>query len=612
MKQNYLSLLLCGCAAVSALAAPVIPVAESYTDYTGDSFVAHWQGSAGSKYLLSVFAPGADTTVTEDFSSVNQTGGKINTSAPGYPEGWKVAVSNNGSTDIVYYNSKNHILLDATDDEITTPFLLGGNLKSYVLNANLVNADSITKDNSSIFKVKVYTKDGELLTSGQIEAYYFASYSDFDLIEAFGHVLGNVGKIAISLEKADGKVGDLAINSITYKYEAPDYVLSDYATQDDSCKVTGLDAEKAYYYYVKAQDDTTTTDISNLIQVDGFLNPVAVDATEISGTSFTANWNRLPKAVGYILHPYKYEVATETGTKNILVDDFSKATQGTYASPSSCSNPDDVTATPGWIGRNMITAEGMFGASAGRYPMSLSYVQTPVINLAADSGKYTIKIKAQGTAGDNLALYRVGYMIDTNGDGTADALNIHRVTFDSNGIAEETWEMTDGAEEMRISIEESKLKKYLIDEISITQAVHVGDVTKISLTTDTIRGGENTSYTLTGLDEGGKYGYAVEAYRHDFYGYPEYTELSNEIAVELIPSTGISLVDADASAPVVRQIGREVSVELAKAEPICIYSLDGRFVQSVTGKAGVNSFTMNAASVYVVKVGAYSYKVLTK
>ncbi len=606
MKQTYFSLFLCGCAAVSALAAPVIPVALAYSDYTGDSFVANWQGKAGSNYLLNVFAPSAtDTTVTEDFSAVNQANGKINQTTPNYPAGWEVAVTDNGSTDVVYYNNKNHILLDATGDAVTTPFFLGGNLKSYVLNANVVNADGITKDNSSVFKVQVYNKDGELITSGQIETLYFAQRTDFDLVEAFGYTPGNVGKILITLIKDDGKVGDLAINSITYKYEAPDYVLRNYATTAESHKVTGLDADKAYYYYLQAKDDTTVSDISNIIFVDGFLTPVATDAVDITGTSFTATWNRLPKAAGYILHPYKYEIATEPGTKTILADDFSKATSGTVASPVTISNPDDVTATPGWIGRNFITAEGMFGANAGRFPMNLSYVQTPVLNLAANNGNYTVKIKAYGTAGDYLSLYRVGYLVNN-------ALNIHKVTFDDNGVAEETWQMTDGAEEMRISIEESKLKKYLIDEISITQVLNVGDTTKISLATDTIVGGENTSFTFTNLEENGKYGYAVEGYRHDFYGYPEYTELSNVINVDLKANTGVNGIDADASAPVVRQAGREVSVALQKAEPIYIYGLDGRFVQTVAGRAGVNSFTLNAASAYVLKVGAYSYKLIVK
>ncbi len=606
MKKNLLSLLLCGSVAALASAAPVIPVASDYTEYTGNSFVANWQGQAGSNYLLSVFTPAAtDTTVTEDFSTVSQSNGKINQAAPNYPAGWEVNVTAAGSTDVVYYNDKNHLLLDATGDAVTTPLLLGGNIKSYVLNASLVNADSITRNNSSVFKVEIYNKSGELITSGQIEALYFAQRSDFNLTEAFGYTPYNVGKVLITLVKDDGKVGDLAINSISYTYEAPDYVLRDHATTAESYKVTGLDADKVYYYYVQAKNDTAASDLSNFIIVDGFLSPVATEAVDVTGTSFTATWNRLPKAAGYIIHPYKYEIAAEAGTRTVLYDDFSKATQGTTTSPVSISDPDEVTATPGWIGRNFITAEGMFGANAGRFPMNLSYVQTPVLNLAADNGNYTIKIKAYGTAGDYLSLYRVGYVVNN-------ALNIHKVTFDSNGVAEETWQMTDGAEEMRISIEESKLKKYLIDEIAITQAINAGDTTKISLATDTIMGGSNLTYTLSNLEENGKYGYAVEGFRYNFFGYPEYTSLSNVINVDLKANTGIGGISADAAAPVVRQAGREVSVTLVKAEPIYIYGLDGRFVQTVAGRTGVNSFTLNAASVYVLKVGAYTYKLLAK
>lgn len=83
------------------------------------------------------------------------------------------------------------------------------------------------------------------------------------------------------------------------------------------------------------------------------------------------------------------------------------------------------------------------------------------MNLSSNNGKYKIHIKAHGTAGDYLSIYRIGYMIDSNGDGEPDALNIHKVTaFDENGYTEETWEMEDGAENMQLSIEENKLKRF--------------------------------------------------------------------------------------------------------------------------------------------------------
>lgn len=599
--------LCCSAAAFAATAAPKAPVANDYSDYTGTSFVANWTGEASNGFLLSVYAPGYSTlNENQDFSTVNQTGGKINTANPNFPKGWDVHVSDNGSTDVAYYNDKNHVVLDATGDYMTTPFILGGDITSFVIYANIFNADGITKDNSSVFKIEVYDKSGEIITAGQIEALYFAQRQSLDLIEAFGYKPANVGKVKISLIKDDGKVGDVAINSIAYVYEAPDYVLTDKKVTGQSYTVNGVDAERAYFYYLKSVDGDSVSAMSNFIRVDGFLTPTATEATEVGSTGFTANWNRLPKAIGYIVHPYKYETATEDGVKSVLTDDFSKATEGTVAAPVTITDPDEVTATPGWIGRNFITAKGMFGANAGRFPVNLSYVQTPMLNLSANGGKYKIHIKAYGTAGDNLSVYRVGYTV-------GGALNTHKVTaFDANGYAEDTWEMEDGVEEMRLSIEESKLKKYLIDEISITQETKAGTVTRISLTTDTLRAADMTSLKLTDLDAGGKYGYAVEGMRYDQYGFPEYTKLSNEITVQLTDATGIDQATATATKPVVSVSGQQVSIALSSDAAIRLYSLDGRFVQTLAGHAGVNTLTLNGGQVYVIAVGGYSYKVLPR
>ena len=55
------------------------------------------------------------------------------------------------------------------------------------------------------------------------------------------------------------------------------------------------------------------------------------------------------------------------------------------------------------------------------------------MTLTSNNGKIKIHNKASGTSGDYLSIYRIGYMIDSNGDGEPDALNIHKVTaFDEN------------------------------------------------------------------------------------------------------------------------------------------------------------------------------------
>ena len=303
MRKVYSMLALLMTTALSALAGPQAPLIKEASMYTGNSFVANWGGDNSNKYLLSVYTVGEGVTqVTEDFSKVNQKDGKLDAANPGIPAGWTVDVAAKGTTDVVYDGSKNRILLDGDADHVTTPIMVGGNMTSCVFKANIVHAEGITKDNSSVFAVKVYDKEGDLLTSGRIEALYFASRQDFNVTEAFGYIPANVGRIEFAIEKTDGhSVGDIAISSISYEFKASKFVMTDREVTETHYTVTGLDPEAVYYYYVKAQEGTEVSAMSGIMLVDEFLPTTALPASNVTANSFTANWEYLPKSAGYIV-----------------------------------------------------------------------------------------------------------------------------------------------------------------------------------------------------------------------------------------------------------------------------------------------------------------------
>ena len=232
------------------------------------------------------------------------------------------------------------------------------------------------------------------------------------------------------------------------------------------------------------------------------------------------------------------------------------------------------------------------------------------MNLSSNNGKYKIHIKARGTAGDYLSIYRIGYMIDSNGDGEPDALNIHKVTaFDENGYAEETWEMEDGAENMQLSIEENKLKRFFIDEITIIQESKAGEVTRIPLVPVTISDGSQTSYTFTDLETNGNYGYEVTGMRYNDYEEEEYSETSNLITVQLIHSGIESNTTQN-----VKVIASENSINIVLSERalIQIFTANGQLVKTINGTSGENIVSIPAANIYIVKVGSKIFKVIAR
>lgn len=608
MGKFYSALLLLLSMAAGASADVQPPVIKAPGQYTGRSFVANWAGNGDEQYLLSVYRLSDNqTNVSEDFSKVNQTDGKIDASNTGLPEGWDVDIAANGSKDVVYYNDRNHILLDANADKVTTPVIVGGNLSSFVINANLVNADGIAQDNSSVFYVKVYDKAGDLVTSGQIEAMYFAMRQDFDLAEAFGYMPANIGKVEIGLEKSDGKsVGDIAINSITYAYDAPEYVLSDVATTAESYLVDNLDPELVYYYYVKAKSGAQVSPMSGIWAVDEFLPTTAQPATELTSTSFVANWEYLPRSAGYVLQPYRYDVAEESGEKEVLGESFSKSHSGTVDDPvTSVPSPDELTDNPGWTGSNLIAADGMLGANSGRFPVNMSYVHSPEMNLSGNGGRYTIRVKAHGTPGDQLSIYHVGYMVDG-------ALNMHKLTFDDNGDVDETWQMDDGDEQTVLSFEESKLKPFLLDEVRVSMAVEKGDTSIVKLDAVDVNDSKTTSYRLDHLKENATYSYTVQGWRTDEYGNRVESQISDPVYVRLADATGIGAAPAAERQPTVRIDGTTLTVALPHDAPIYVFTADGAAQRVLQGKTGENVLSLESGRAYIVKAYGYAFKVAVR
>jgi len=465
MKKNVKTLR----CAVSALAVVLFTGVSSATveagfgDYTGDSFVATWDEAAGTTdYHLNVFSINAENLqqVDETFAGLNVVDGVIDAANPNAPAGWVI-----GATKATEVEGRNCIVLSENGDYVYF-FNKDGVISDYTLFAGMINtAPTPDQLNMPVLKFDLYNNAGETIMSGNISALWFTLYEDLLLREGFGAWPDNVASIKVTLVKeTEGLQGDVVIKSVTHNYCERGFVVRDEAATSPYT-VSGLDPETVYYFYVTGKDADGNAVNSDIVTVDGFLTPEITGHTVDSKSGYTVTWNPVPKAEGYKLTHYTVK-KLETGETAIFYDDFSKATEGTFESPVSITSLDDYTSVPGWTGVNAAVAAGMFGVTDGSFmpPFNRSHLQTPELDLSRADGVYTITFKAKGTPGEVLSLYRVGYVVDG-------ALNMHQVTFDENGNVDETWTMNDGVAGMKISIEPKNFKKFLIDEIKITQVL---------------------------------------------------------------------------------------------------------------------------------------------
>ena len=60
-----------------------------------------------------------------------------------------------------------------------------------------------------------------------------------------------------------------------------------------------------------------------------------------------------------------------------------------------------------------------------------------------------------------------------------------------------------------LSFEDKRLKKFFIDEITVSQGLYKGDIITVKYDLVKLTDGKTTSYNFSGLEENKKYGYQV-------------------------------------------------------------------------------------------------------
>lgn len=371
-----------------------------------------------------------------------------------------------------------------------------------------------------------------------------------------------VAPVAIQPNKADGTSFTAKWNSVkgatayyldVYSYDdgKKQYVVNnlELAATATSYEVTGLDASKKYYYVVRATNGTGMSADSNEIEVIKVIYylgaPTDVKVTT-DGNTFTASWTGDIDAQEYIVTVDATRTLDSEQEADLLSEDFANITDGAIDDINFIisSNLDPYTKNPGWEGAELGKAAGYLVLTPyGGYD---AYINTPVLDLSANGGKFTVSLNATigafGKYYDGTATVR---LLDSEGN----VLQTKDVAMTA-GFADYKVEMTGGVNACRVSVLYNGDYKVFIDEMSVSQTLPAGATVTdrlLEATTDA------TSYT-----------YTVEG---DDLSDIVYT-LTVTSAAETVLGTDIVPIYSDASEAVSFTLGQNVGIDSAAAERV--------------------------------------------
>ncbi len=374
----------------------------------------------------------------------------------------------------------------------------------------------------------------------------------------------------------------------------PVYLLKDEYTTECTMTVQGTVKGTDYYYTVSSANSLYRSEESEPRKVNVPLSsldtPVVLEAADISDFGFTARWEPVFRAMGYIVNLQREHLATEDEEFTVLCENFDKFSYYEDYSAPFYGNLDDYTAMPGWSAPNWpVYTEGMFGLDNYWNRYDDIFLSSPVLDLSGDGGRFTLHFEVYGTAGDTMNV--------VCGDSTL----TH--TLEVTGLQEFELVFENGSLSTQFTIRFDGSGYLFFDEISVSQTIHAGDAIREQVGTfNTDRPVSEYAFDNLEAVPGDVFVYYVTAWAYSLdedgvYGPNVYSEASE------LQRVTVGTVDVESvSAKIFKAIAVDGCIEITVSEACDaeIYRPDGSLCSKSKLNAGVNRVPLSARGMLLV------------
>lgn len=378
--------------------------------------------------------------------------------------------------------------------------------------------------------------------------------------------------------------------------------------------VEGLDPQTNYYYVVRAANAAAVSGNSEemeVIKVISSLDAPVVSVDAAPDGSYTATWDAVADAKGYLVDVTCNTVMTEAGLADVLTESFDCFTTGT---PESYEYAYDrhlaMLSEPGWTGSNLLYYKGGIGLTP--YSLGGSYIETPALDLSDNDGKVTVVINGAARKGYSyVAGGTVSLALEDEAGNLTEPVDLN---FDVAGFSTYSVELTGGTASSKVKIVDNNNDtsfRYFFDDITVKQEKPAGYVNTMTYESADV---ETESYSgNVEVKENASYYVAVTAYAPTVDGSSVvyiYSEPSEKVVID--GNSGVEEVIApDFNEVSVKSLGNGmIEVAADNAVRVQIYDITGRKLAEVNAAPGVTTLGVNATGMVIVKAGNIVEKIV--